>query len=337
MQYIKQFIILFACAAIMQAQENTNKLFSKKDIVEAKIAFSTKQLKKSYEDTLYFDTPLQYKVDDQWEEMIIGIRARGNFRRSTCYYPPIKVDLKKGQTKNTIFKGQKKMKLVLPCLQQKDKNDNILKELMVYKLYELVTPYHFKTRRLRLTFKDLSKKNPETEVLNAFFIEDDKKVAKRHDGKVMERFVHPLAMQADVSVRNALFQYMIGNTDFSVAYQHNGKLLFVNKKFLPLPYDFDMSGFINPSYAVVNETLNIRNIRERKYRGFKRKDDEFFAARNHFVSQKSAMFDIMRAFEKDFDNPKEYQDAYAYLESFFEIIEDDVSFRKNVIEVARTK
>lgn len=337
MQYIKHILILFVSTAIMHAQEKSTKIFSQKGAIEAKIAFSTKQLKKSYEDTVYFDTPLQYKVDGQWNEMAIGIRARGNFRRSTCYYPPVKVDLKKGERKNTIFSGQKKMKLVLPCLQQKDKNDNILKELMVYKLYELVTPYHFKTRRLRLTFKDLSKRNPEEEVLNAFFIEDDKKVAKRHEAKVMERFVHPLAMQADVAVRNALFQYMIGNTDFSVAYQHNGKLLFVNNKALPLPYDFDMSGFINPSYAVVNETLNIRNIRERKFRGFKRKDDYFYAARDHFISQKSAMFSLMRSFENDFENPKEYQEAYTYLEGFFEIIEDDAAFRKNIIDAARTK
>lgn len=337
MQYIKHILILFVSTAIMQAQEKSTKIFSQKGAIEAKIAFSTKQLKKSYEDTVYFDTPLRYKFDGQWNEMTIGIRARGNFRRSTCYYPPVKVDLKKGERKNTIFSGQKKMKLVLPCLQQKDKNDNILKELMVYKLYELVTPYHFKTRRLRLTFKDLSKRNPEEEVLNAFFIEDDKKVAKRHEAKVMERFVHPLAMQPDVAVRNALFQYMIGNTDFSVAYQHNGKLLYVNNKALPLPYDFDMSGFINPSYAVVNETLNIRNIRERKFRGFKRKEDVFYAARDHFISQKSAMFSLMRSFENDFQNPKEYQEAYTYLEGFFEIIEDDAAFRKNIIDAARTK
>ena len=50
----------------------------------------------------------------------------------------------------------------------------------------------------------------------------------------------------------------------------------MQEKIIPLPYDFDMSGFINPSYAVVNETLGIKNIRDRKYRGFKRSDDDFF-------------------------------------------------------------
>ena len=144
-------------------------------------------------------------------------------------------------------------------------------------------------------------------------------------------------MDSEASIRNALFQYMIGNTDFSVAYQHNGKLLYAGKKIIPLPYDFDMSGFINPSYAVVNETLGIDNIRDRKYRGFKRDDDDFFKVRDVFVAQKQAMFDLMKTYEADFDSTKEYEEAFTFVESFFEIIEDDSSFRKNVIDAARTK
>jgi hypothetical protein len=238
--------------------------------------------------------------------MEIGIRARGNFRRSTCYYPPVKVDFKKKKTKGTVFEGHKKMKLVLPCLKQKDKNDNILKEFIVYKLFEMVYPYHFKTRRLSLEFTDLTKKKkPVVEKLNAFLIEDDKKVAQYHNGKVFERFIPPLAMDADASVRNAMFQYMIGNTDFSTAYQHNNKLLYIDKLIIPLPYDFDMSGFINPSYAVVNETLNIANIRQRKYRGFKRDDDIFYKVRDIFVEKKSDMLALIKSFEADFDNSSE--------------------------------
>ena len=334
---MKQFIILFFCATIMFAQETENGLFSSNDVLESKIAFSPKVLRKSNNDTLYFDTPLMFRVGGEWKEMEIGIRARGNFRRATCYYPPVKVDLKKKQTKETIFQGHKKLKLVLPCLKQSDKNDNILKELMVYKLFELVTPYHFKTRRLTVEFTDQNKKKTTVETINGFFIEDDKKVAKRAEGKVFERYIHPMAMDSDASIRNALFQYMIGNTDFSTAYQHNGKLLYAGKKIIPLPYDFDMSGFINPSYAVVNETLGIDNIRDRKYRGFKRAEEDFQKVRKDFIAQKQAMYDLMKTYEADFDNQKEYDEAYTYVESFFEIIEDDNAFKKNVIDAARTK
>ena len=335
---MKQFFILLLTSSLIIAQKTEDKFFSSNETLEAKISFTPKTLKKSIVDTIYFDTNLAYKIDDSFKEMEIGIRARGNFRRSTCYYPPIKVDFKKKQTKGTVFEGHKKMKLVLPCLKQKDKNDNILKEFIVYKLFEMVYPYHFKTRRLSLEFTDLSKKKkPVVEKLNAFLIEDDKKVAQLHNGKVFERFIPPLAMDADASVRNAMFQYMIGNTDFSTAYQHNNKLLYIDKLIIPLPYDFDMSGFINPSYAVVNETLNINNIRQRKYRGFKRDDDIFYKVRNIFIEKKADMLALIKSFEPDFENTSEYEEAFAYIESFFDIIEDDKKFKDNVVSAARTK
>ena len=145
---MKQFFILLLTSSLIIAQKTEDKFFSSNEILEAKISFTPKTLKKSIVDTVYFDTNFAYKINNSFQEMEIGIRARGNFRRSTCYYPPIKVDFKKKQTKGTVFEGHKKMKLVLPCLKQKDKNDNILKEYIVYKLFEMVYPYHFKTRRL---------------------------------------------------------------------------------------------------------------------------------------------------------------------------------------------
>ena len=335
---MKQFFILLLCSSLIIAQKTEDKFFSSNETLDAKISFTPKILKKSIVDTVYFDTNFTYKIGDSYQDMEIGIRARGNFRRSTCYYPPIKIDFKKKQTKGTVFEGHKKMKLVLPCLKQKDKNDNILKEFIVYKLFEMVYPYHFKTRRLSLEFTDLTKKKkPVVEKLNAFLIEDDKKVAQLHNGKVFERFIPPLAMDADTSVRNAMFQYMIGNTDFSTAYQHNNKLLYIDKLIIPLPYDFDMSGFINPSYAVVNETLNIANIRQRKYRGFKRDENVFYKVRDLFIEKKSDMLALIKSFESDFDNPTEYNEAYTYIESFFEIIENDKKFKDNVVLAARTK
>lgn len=334
---MKLFSILFLCGSIIFAQETQPDLFSTSNPLEVKLSFSPKKLRKSNSDTIYFDIAMEYKEEEQWQKMDIGVRARGNFRRSTCYYPPIKVDLKKKQTKETIFEGQKKLKLVLPCLREKDKNDNILKELMTYKLYELVTPYHFKTRRAKIEFTDMNKKKPVVETLNGFFIEDDKRVAKRNEGKVFERFIHPLAMDHNKSIINAMFQFMIGNTDFSVAYQHNGKLLYIEKQIIPLPYDFDMSGFIDPSYAVVNPTLGINSIKERKYRGFKRPEEEFQKARETFLAQKDAMFKVMDSYKKDFAIESEYTEAHEFIESFFKIIESDDQFKAQVVDAARTK
>ena len=162
-----------------------------------------------------------------WKTFEVNLRARGNFRSAKCYFPPIKMKIKKANREGTLFSENKTLKLVLPCLQQKEKNDNIIQELLGYKFYEVFSPYHFKTRELDIEFEEPKGKKTKVYQLKGFLIEDDKKVAKRFDGKVFERYTHPLAMDATTSVQNTFFQYMIGNTDFSVAYQHNGKLLFV--------------------------------------------------------------------------------------------------------------
>ena len=76
----------------------------------------------------------------------LRLRARGNFRRNTCYFPPIKMKIKKDQTEGTVFEGNKTMKLVLPCKLEAENNDNILQEFIAYKIYEMISPFHFKTK-----------------------------------------------------------------------------------------------------------------------------------------------------------------------------------------------
>ena len=153
---------------------------------------------------------------------------------------------------------------------ESNNNDNIEQELLAYKLYEKISPYHFKTRKVKITMLEQKGKKIKEHSLDGFLIEDDNLVADRFEGKVFERYIHPLAMDADSSVKNAFFQFMIGNTDFSVAYQHNGKLLYIDKKIIPLPYDFDMAGLVDASYATVNTSLGISSVKDRVYRGFKR-------------------------------------------------------------------
>ena len=49
------------------------------------------------------------------------------------------------------------------------------------------------------------------------------------------------------------------------------------------------------------------------------------------------MLTLLKSFENDFDNMNEYEEAYSYIESFFDIIEDDKKFKDNVVLAARTK
>jgi hypothetical protein len=280
---------------------------------------------------------MSYDEAGTWKKIDVRLRARGNFRRNECYFPPIKMKIKKAARKGTLFEGNKNLKLVLPCKQESDKNDNILKEYMAYKLYEQISPYHFNVRRVDIEFTEIRGKKEKMHQLKGFLIEDDKVIAKRFEGRVVDRFIHPLAMDATVSVQNAIFNFMLGNTDISVAYQHNAKLLYIEKKLIPLSYDFDMSGFVNPSYATVNETLGISSVRDRKYRGFKRDTSIMQDTRKLYISKKDDLISIVESHKSQFDSEKEYKETIEFLNDFYEIMEDDKSFQKEILDAMRTK
>lgn len=319
----------------------------------------------------YIKSNMSFKQGEAWDSISLELKARGNFRRKNCYFPPIKLKIKGSAAKGTIFEGFKKMKVVLPCLLQKRSNDDVLKEYLAYKLYEPISPAHFKTRLVDLEFVDdprkkevedpltailleLNKRNvytqndsvfarrkPRTYHLRAILIEDEKNVAKRNQAKVLDRFVHPLAQDAVASLRNAFFQFMIGNTDFSTAYGHNQKLMFLNKKTIPLPYDFDMSGLVDASYSVVsninNQDLPITEVTQRLYRGFKRDIEITQLVRAQFLEHKEELLKIVDETESAFENKKSYQKTKSYVQGFFKILENESRFKNEILDKARIK
>tara|TARA_X000001036_G_scaffold258449_1_gene240291 strand:+ start:1194 stop:2213 length:1020 start_codon:yes stop_codon:yes gene_type:complete len=324
---------------ILNAQDDSNlsALFQIEEPLKIKLNYSNKVMNKKTNDSTFIETQMSYDEAGTWKKIDVRLRARGNFRRNECYFPPIKMKIKKAARKGTLFEGNKNLKLVLPCKQESDKNDNILKEYMAYKLYEQISPYHFNVRRVDIEFTEIRGKKEKMHQLKGFLIEDDKVIAKRFEGRVVDRFIHPLAMDATVSVQNAIFNFMLGNTDISVAYQHNAKLLYIEKKLIPLSYDFDMSGFVNPSYATVNETLGISSVRDRKYRGFKRDTSIMQDTRKLYISKKDDLVSIVESHKSQFDSEKEYKETIEFLNDFYEIMEDDKSFQKEILDAMRTK
>ena len=141
----------------------------------------------------------------------------------------------------------------------------------------------------------------------------------------------PEAYDGLAGVRNALFQYMIGNTDFAVKYQHNTKVIFVDKKFVPVPYDFDMAGFVNTSYSVVSQTrsmkLPIEKVTERYYMGYKRDYTVFKQIRQEFLEHKEAIFAVIDTHKSYFESTNSYEAAREYIASFFKILSNEADFK----------
>lgn len=331
------------------SQEKTDKIkpelgydiLDHKEILPIKLTYSIKDLKKNTNDSVYMPSTFAYRLaDSSWSTMDIQLRKRGNYRLKNCYYPPIKVKFKKSIVKKTPFEGHKSMKVVLPCLQQRDKNDNVIKEYLAYKIFEIVSPYYFKTRMVDVNFEEIKSNKTKLHQVKGFLVEDDKHVAKRMKAKVYGRPVHPMQQEEVASVRNAFFQCMIGNTDFSQAQQHNVKLMFIEKSIVPVPYDFDMSGFVNCSYAVVSQIkdqkLPLTSVRDRMYRGFKRNPEVFQQVRQEFIASQDRIFAVLDDCEPLFDDEREFEVARDYISSFYEILVNDKKFKNNILDMARS-
>lgn len=320
--------------------EQITKLFRNQEMLQVKLGFSNKEIKKKTNDSTYVNTEISYETEDRsWKTFEVELRVRGYFRRERCYFPPIKVKISKSAAKNTLFEGNKRLKLVLPCSPQKSMNDYIVKEYMAYKLYEIITPYHFITRISSIAFTETKGNKTKTYDLKGIFVEDDKKIAKRFGGRILDRSSHPASQDALASVRNAFFQFMIGNNDFSTYAPHNQKLMQVDRKIVPIPYDFDLSGLVNASYAVVsviNDEPLTSSVTERLYRGFERDLNIIQQVRQEFIDNKTRFLEAVDSTEQFFDNPKQFSIAKKFLSDFFDIMENDTRFKREIINNLRT-
>lgn len=342
-------VVSFLFTDSLYSQEKTkssepkkvSKLFRTQDPLSIKLNYSSKLLRKETNDSTYMDSELAYqKKDGEWEALNIEIRSRGNFRKNNCYYTPLKLKIKKSIAKETVFKGNKRLKLVLPCDSDKRGNDYVVKELMAYRLYDIISDFTFKTRLTKVDFNEIKGKKTKNHLLTGFLIEDDSKMADRCRAKLLKRpTIHPLEQDPIECIKHAMFQFMIGNTDFSTAYQHNAKLLYKDKKMFPVPYDFDLSGLVNPSYAYLSEVhlkrMKISSVIERKYRGFKRDQTAFNEVKEFYFQKKDSVIKLIDDMEPLFRDPDEFNRTKNYILDFYKIIENEASFHKQIVSQAR--
>ena len=310
-------------------------LFIDQKPLKIRLNYSNNNLNKNTNDSTLMKTKLFFIQENKNKEIDVLLRARGNFRRKHCYFTPVKIKIKKRDASNTIFSDNRTLKLVLPCKNERDKNDNILKEFIAYKIYEIISPFYFKTRRLEINYTDQKPKKQKNFNLIGFFIEDDDKVAKRFDSKIIKRKISPLAMDDFNSVNLSFFNFLIGNTDFSSAHQHNGKLLFYEKKIIPIPYDFDLTGWVKPKYGLGITNRLGYSFEERNYIGFKREKSIYSKVRNHYLTLKEKILKTVKLYEPEFEYKKSYNLMMNYLGEFYEILENDNLYNSLIISKAK--
>ena len=272
------------------------------------------------------------KVDGAAPETLpVNLSVRGITRRreDICSFPPLRVEFTQKPGPSSIFKGQKRLKLVTHCQRMADYQQYLLLEYTAYRLYRALTPESFNVRLAKIDYARTDGHALTTRL--GFFIEDVNDVAKRNGQERLRgvRRISASQLDAAAAARFAVFEYMISNLDWAMTAGpagedccHNSRLMGpegatgASTGLIPVPYDFDETGLVNVPYAAPPDGIHVANVKVRRYRGFCAHNEEAKA----FLTQISTRHDSLMAI---LDETPELTDrtrrnAANYLGDFFE-------------------
>jgi hypothetical protein len=324
----------------LQAVEagKTAKLFSSDDTLDLTLEYNIKKFRKDKgKNRQYHPATLSYTgPDGNVVSLKVQIKARGKLRRTflNCLIPPYKMKFNKKKTMGTLFEGQKSLKLVTHCKNKPKQFEAFyLQEFLVYRMYNTLTPMSFRVRLANISYID-TKKKAAGFTRTAFFIESYKAMAKRNNAKITK--VKSIRLpQADFSTSTlvSVFQYLIGNTDWSIRSGHNvERIVFKSQpgKFFPVPFDFDLSGIIDASYARPDERIPIRSVRERYYRGFSKSLPQFNRTFELFRTHKEEIYNLYSS--TPLLSEKLKKRTIKYLNGFYKIINNPKLVKRYFID-----
>ena len=251
----------------------------------------------------------------------VEVRARGKYRRRICEVPPLKLKFSKKELKANGLDTLNEIKLVVPCFDDPKGEDLLLREYVAYRMFERLSPYSVRARLVKVTFRDKHVEEVKDPVY-CLLVEHEEQVAARLKGKIVEEYgLKADTLQMEQGALTALFEYMIGNTDWGLADARNVYLFksAPGEKIHLIPFDFDFAGLVNASYAVPKVETGLKNVRERHLVA-----DGIPTAALREAAQKfkSAQADLMAMCSAPFLSKNTSKDMTKYMESFFQNIDN---------------
>lgn len=268
----------------------------------------------------------------------VEVRTRGNARLRVCSEPSLKLKFDKKELRQRgIREEPNTVKLVRPCRSSPLYEQYVLREYFAYVIYNMLTPFSYRVQLIRFTSIHVGKKKKrkkDSREWYSFLIEPDEELAKRNEANLaLGRTISSRMLNHEDTEVFALFEYMIGNTDWQVYNSHNVTLLAVQKKdgprIVPVAYDFDYSGLVFTPYAVVNEKIPRDQVTERYYQGYCREREETLATIRFFQSRQDTIMNYCKSFQW-FDRESR-QHVCDYLESFFKEIQSQRAIENYIL------
>jgi hypothetical protein len=312
-------------------------LFRSDEIIKMELRSDFSAIQKDRDgNPVYHNSELiYYNAANEPVKLSAKVMVRGNFRMkpTNCNFPPLLVNFRRNDVKNTIFENQDKLKLVTPCQSEED----LIKEYTAYKMYNQVTDLSFKVRLVKILYFDTYLNKTVFEKYS-FFLENKEHVAERNNMLAKDRLATPFDMNEDNYIKLSIFQYLIGNKDWWVSSRKNIVIMQSedpSSGLYAVPYDFDFSGFVNADYTrpagAPDEIINDRRV----YKGIRFTDDQFREVFDYFKQLRPAFVSIIT--NQDLVSRINRREMLRYINEFYGVIDNKYLVQQKILNVSETR
>jgi hypothetical protein len=266
----------------------------------------------------------------------VSVAIRGRFRveQIRCRVPMLWLRFDAADTADSVLSGQGDIPLTTQCTGSTRSKNNVLQEYLAYRIYDELSSHGLNSRLATVTYTD-ARNSKKIFDGPAFFVEHFDRFALRIGAQIpdIERF-DPRTVPPGIMATHDLFQFLIANTDWSAVYQHNVLLVKLgNGNIVPVPFDFDWSGLVNAKYAYPDETLKIRSVRTRLYRGLCYDDATYTAVKAEFIKSRpliNALVDELPGL-----GDRERISTKSYVDDYYEILGNPKTFARKIVKKCR--
>jgi hypothetical protein len=285
----------------------------------------------------YRPAVLSYRSEDgQTQSLSLQVKTRGDFRlkRENCSFLALMLNFRGSDTAGTPFAGQRDMPLVTHCRRKPWYEQYVVREYLAYRSFNLITDESLRVRLARITYLESGGDSLTTRY--AFLVEHFDAMTQRLGADIVHgnALATPTATGFDFGILY-MFQLLIGNTDFSVAREHNILLLQIpDGRIIPVPYDLDFSGAVDAHYAITPRFLTRghldlrRSVKIRRYRGFCEPADVLEQAVDYYRDRKAPLYALYQGQEGLTD--KSRKKSLNYLDSFFAMLESRSELQETI-------
>lgn len=300
-------------------------VFNHSEVLQLELEFDMQQMYDKVNTNEEY--PAVFRFQDKhghWVELSSELRARGRFRRRSCEFPPLRIDFSKKDLRARGLLDFDDLKLVTHCMEGRQGKENVLREYLAYEMYSRLTEKALRAQLVEVTYRDTEGNKKLTSY--GILLEDVDELAARLGSEECDECygLTSVDMVQDNLQTHAMFQYMIGNVDWSLSQMRNLKIMkpIDGSAYWLAPYDFDFSGLVGASYAIPRKEIGQKKVGERIYLGSERTNMELEATADYFRSKKGELLTLVEDFNLLSRHGR--REVTEYINDFYEALDNGI-------------